>query len=169
MTTQDEHLMTWLRDAYAMEQQQAIESTEKQLDRMENYPQLRAWVEDHVNKSRRQADRLHDCITRRGGDTSTFKELAAKVMGNIQAITGFFASDEVVKTAIADYAFKHYEIGCYRSLSAAAEAAHDLETKRVAEDILQEEQALADRIAQLVPELTRQFVERDARAEPAKN
>ena len=75
----------------------------------------------------------------------------------------------MVKTAIADYAFKHYEIGCYRSLSAAAEAAGDTETKRVAEEILKEEQSLADRIAQLVPELTRQFVERDARAEPAKN
>jgi ferritin-like metal-binding protein YciE len=50
-TTRDENLMAWLRDAYAMEKQQAIESTEKQVDRMQGYPELRAWVEDHLAKS----------------------------------------------------------------------------------------------------------------------
>jgi ferritin-like metal-binding protein YciE len=162
-TTPEEHLMTWLRDAYAMERQQAIESTEKQVDRMKNYPELRAWVEEHLATSERQAQRLKACIERRGGDTSTVKELAAKVMGNIQAVTGFLASDEVVKSAISDYAFKHYEIACYRSLAAAAEAVGDGDTRRVCEESRAEEEALAERVAALVPTLTQQYFSRDAK------
>lgn len=167
-STREENLMAWLRDAYAMEQQQAIESTEKQVDRMQGYPELRAWVEDHLAKSQAQAERLKGCIQRRGGDVSTLKGLAAKLMGNVQAITGMVADDEVVKTAVSDYAFKHYEIGCYRSLSAAAEMAGDPETKRVCDEILEEEKDLADRIALLVPRLTEQYVGREAAGQDAK-
>lgn len=159
--------MTWLRDAYAMERQQAIESTEKQISRMQNYPELRSWVEEHVAASERQAERLKECIHRHGGDTSTLKGLAAKVMGNVQAVTGFFADDEVVKTAIADYAFKHYEIGCYTSLKTAADACGDTTTIQVCDEIMGEEQSLADRISGLVPSLTRRFVERAAVGERA--
>ncbi len=161
-TSPQENLMTWLRDAYAMERHQAIESTEKQVDRMKNYPELRAWVEEHLAKSERQAERLKACIQRRGGDISTIKDLAAKVMGNVQAITGFLAGDEVVKTAVADYAFKHYEIGCYRSLAAAADVAGDAETRQVCDENRGEEEALAERIAALVPTLTQQYFDREA-------
>jgi ferritin-like metal-binding protein YciE len=161
-TSPQETLMQWLRDAYAMERQQAIESTEKQVDRMKNYPELRAWVQDHLAKSERQAERVKACIQRRGSDTSTVKELAAKVMGNVQAITGMLTSDEVVKSAVADYAFKHYEIGCYRSLAAAAEAVGDTETRQVCDEIRAEEEALADRIGGLVPVLTQQYLDRGA-------
>ena len=159
-TSPQETLMQWLRDAYAMERHQAIESTERQVDRMKNYPELRAWVQDHLAKSERQAERVKACIQRRGGDISTIKDLAAKLMGNVQAITGMLTSDEVVKSAVADYAFKHYEIGCYRSLAAAAEAVDDAETRQVCDEIRAEEEALADRIAGLVPLLTQQYFDR---------
>ena len=89
-------------------------------------------------------------------------------MGSVQAVTGYFADDEVVKTAIADYAFKHYEIGCYRSLSAAADEANDFQTKQVYEDILREEQELADRTGELVPQLTHRYVSLDASGQEAK-
>lgn len=161
-TSPQDTLMHWLRDAYAMERQQAIESTEKQVDRMKNYPELRAWVQDHLAKSEHQAERVKACIQRRGGDTSTIKELAANVMGNLQAITGMLTSDEVVKSAVSDYAFKHYEIGCYRSLAAAADAVGDIETRRVCDENRAEEEALADRIAALVPSLTQQYFDREA-------
>ncbi len=160
-TNPQETLMQWLRDAYAMERQQSIESTEKQVDRMKNYPELRAWVQDHLAKSERQAERIKSCIQRRGGDTSTVKELAAKVMGNVQAITGMLTSDEVVKSAVSDYAYKHYEIGCYRSLAAAADAVGDNETRAVCDEIRTEEEALAERIAALVPTLTQRYFERE--------
>ena len=160
-TSPQETLMQWLRDAYAMERHQAIESTERQVDRMKNYPELRAWVQDHLAKSERQAERVKACIQRRGGDISTIKDLAAKLMGNVQAITGMLTSDEVVKSAVADYAFKHYEIGCYRSLAAAAKAVDDAETRQVCDEIRAEEEALADRIAGLVPLLTQQYFDRE--------
>jgi ferritin-like metal-binding protein YciE len=163
----EQNLMSWLRDAYAMERQQSIESTEKQVRRMEGYPELRAWVEDHLAASERQAERLKECIHRHGGDVSSLKGIAAKLMGNVQAITGMLAADEVVKTAIADYAYKHYEIACYRSLAIAAEMAGDAETRRICEESLREEQRLADRVAELVPQLTSQYVGREAHGQQA--
>jgi ferritin-like metal-binding protein YciE len=160
-TTAKENLMTWLRNAYAMEREQAIESTEKQVSRLKDYPELRAWVEDHLNASARQAEHLKSCIVRHGEDVSTMKGLAAKLMGNVQAFTGFLADDEAVKTVVADYAFKHYEIGNYRALVAAAEAAGDAETARVCDEIRKEEESLAERVAALVSVVTRQYVQRD--------
>ena len=54
MTVSRENLTTWLRDAYAMENQ-AIEILKKQVSRLEHYPELRAKVSSHLDESHRQA------------------------------------------------------------------------------------------------------------------
>src|SRR5512134_976012 len=145
MTTAAETLMQGLRNAHAMEKQ-AIESTENQIDRLKNYPQMQAWVRDHVEASKRQRERVRQCLERRGGDASRLKDMALSIMGNIQEMTGAMASDEVIKNAITDYGFKHYEVAAYISLGAAAQAVGDQETKRVADEIAREEEGLANRL-----------------------
>lgn len=167
MASPKEHLMSWLRDAHAMEKQ-AIASTENQLKRLENYPELRAWVQDHVDSAHRQRDTIRRCIERNGGDVSTIKDAVMSVTGKFQEMTGMVMADEVLKNAIGDYAFKYYEIASYTSLGSAADAAGDAETRRVADDNRAEEEALAERLAQLIPELTREYLSRDAASEPAK-
>jgi ferritin-like metal-binding protein YciE len=162
-----EHLMHWLRDAHAMEKQ-AIESVESQQKRLENYPELRNWARDHVQSAQQHRDLIRQCIERRGGSTSSLKDVAMTVMGNIQHLTGTLAADEVVKNAIADYAFKHYQIACYKSLIAASEEAGDAETKRVCEGILSTQQQLADRLLPYVPQVTREYMRRDAAEVAAK-
>lgn len=161
-----EHLMSWLRDAHAMEKQ-SIESTENQLTRLEHYPELRSWVQDHVEASKRHRERVRECIERNGGSTSTLKDVAMTVMGNIQAFTGLLAADEVLKNVIADYAFKHYQIACYTSLNAGAKEAGDEQTAVVCEQILEEDRRLAERILPLVSGLTRRYAQREAVGAPA--
>ncbi len=167
MPTHEEHLMTWLRDAHAMEKQ-AIESIENQIDRLENYPQMQSWARDHVAASQRQRDMIRQCIERRGGDMSSLKDAAMTIMGKIQEVTSFFTSDEVLKNAITDHGFKHYEIASYTSLRSAAEAVADSETARVCDTILQQEQELAARLLSLLPQLTRDYMEREAAGAAAK-
>jgi ferritin-like metal-binding protein YciE len=167
MATPGEHLMHWLRDAHAMEKQ-AIESVENQIDRLQNYPELRNWAQEHVQKARQHRELIRQCIERRGGSTSTIKDVAMAVVGKFQELTGALMADEVLKNAIGDYSFKNYQIACYKSLIAAAEEANDQETKRVCEGILSTDQQMSDRLLPYIPQVTREYMRRDAAEVPSK-
>jgi ferritin-like metal-binding protein YciE len=155
-----EHFVSWLRDARAMESQ-AIEMLEKQLTRLDQYPQLKARVQQHLDETRGQADMLDRCLERHGTSRSTMKELVSKFAGTIQAIMPTMSSDEVVKGGVASYAFEHFEIGNYRALIAAAEQVGDIETRGVLERILGQEEAMAGWLAEHLPETTREYLRRD--------
>lgn len=155
-----EHLVAWLRDAHAMEEQ-AIEILEKQANRLESYPDMQRRIRQHIDETKRQAERVNECINRIGDGTSTAKDLTGKLMGNISAMTNAMASDEVVKNAIADLAFENFEIASYTSLIAAAEAAGDEQTAQVCREILQEEEEMAAWVKENLPQVTRTYMERD--------
>jgi ferritin-like metal-binding protein YciE len=167
MAKHGEHLLHWLRDAHAMEKQ-AIESVENQIDRLRNYPELRNWAQEHVQKAQQHRELIRQCIERRGGSPSTIKNVAMTVFGKIQELSGTLMADEVLKNVIADYAFKNYQIACYKSLIAAAEEADDQETKRVCEGILSIDQQMADRLLPYIPQVTREYMRRDAAELSAK-
>lgn len=76
-------------------------------------------------------------------------------------MSGLFVSDEVVKASLASYAFEHMEIASYRALIAAASVCGDMETKRICEEILPQEQAMADWLAERLPGTVQKFLMRD--------
>ena len=115
MAVSRENLTSCLRDAYAMENQ-AIEILEKQANRLEHYPELRAKVRSHLEETHRHAERVERCLHQLGTDTSAVKTALGKMVGTGQQLSGLFASDEVLKSGIADYAFEHYEIASYGTL-----------------------------------------------------
>jgi ferritin-like metal-binding protein YciE len=162
-----EHLVAWLRDAHAMEHQ-AIEVLEKQASRLEHYPELRAKIEEHLRQTHRQAELVEGCLHRLGTDTSGLKSAAGKLMGSAQQLSGLFASDEVVKSAIADHAFERYEIASYRALITTAEEAGEPEIARTCEQILHQEEVMAAWLADHLPEVARLYVQREAAGEAAK-
>jgi ferritin-like metal-binding protein YciE len=161
MATPQDTLLDWLRDAHAMEQQ-AGQMLTGMARRIENYPQLKTQIERHIEETRNHANLVQQCIDRSGSSTSTVKDIIGKVTGLGQALSGLFVSDEIVKGALAGYSFEHIEIASYEILIAAANEAGDMETKRICEGILQEEKAMASWLAQHLPELTREFLRRDA-------
>ena len=167
MAVSRENLAAWLRDAYAMENQ-AIEILEKQVSRLEDYPELRAKVRSHLEESHRQAERVERCLHQLGTDTSGLKTALGKMVGTAQQLSGLFASDEVLKSGIADYAFEHYEIASYKMLIATAAEAGEHEVGRVLEENLREEEAMAAWLAQHLPEVTRQYLHREAAGQTAK-
>ena len=160
-------LMSWLRDAHAMELQ-AIQILENQARRIENYPDLRSRILEHLEETRAQAEMLERCIERHGTTSSPLKDSAAAFIGTMQALGGAFMGDEVVKGAIASYTFEHLEIAAYRSLIGAAEELGDAETARVCSDILRQEEAMAGWLERHLPEVTRQYLRRQGAGEPAK-
>jgi ferritin-like metal-binding protein YciE len=167
MAVSRENLTSWLRDAYAMENQ-AIEVLEKQASRLEHYPELRARVRSHLEESHRQAERVERCLHQLGTDTSGLKTTVGKMVGTAQQLSGLFASDEVLKSGIADYAFEHYEIASYKMLISTATEAGEHEVRRILEENLREEEAMAAWLAQHLPEVTRQYLHREAAGQTAK-
>src|SRR5690554_763077 len=160
MNDATEHLLDWLRDAHAMEKQAETMLTAT-AERLENYPELRAKLQAHCEETRQQANLLRQCLERMGEDTSTMKDIMGKTMATAQGFSSVFAPDEVVKAAMASYTFEHMEIASYRCLIAAAELAGDMETKRVCEQILPQEEAMAKWLLEHLAPVTQQFLARD--------
>ncbi|MGQ3357016.1 MAG: ferritin-like domain-containing protein, partial [Phreatobacter sp.] len=115
--TDDDRLDQWLRDAHAMEQQ-AVKMLDGMAGRIENYPELKARIARHAEETRLQAATLEDCLKRRGTDVSTLKDVAGKVMGMGQGLSGLVVGDEIIKGSMAGYTFEHMEIAAYRVLVA---------------------------------------------------
>lgn len=160
----EKHYMDWLRDAHAMEEQ-AESMLESMASRLENYPDLKQRVEQHIVETREQGRLVQQCIERRGGDTSALKVAAGKTMAAAQAFSGMLAGDEVVKGAMFSYAFEHMEVAAYRNLIEAAKVVGDMQTQQVCERILGEELAMAEWLEQNMAAVTRQYLLRSDYAE----
>ena len=100
--------------------------------------------------------------------TSALKETVTKLAGNVQALVGTFFADEMLKNAIAAYAFEHFEIGNYRALITTAEQAGETRAIAVLQQNLREEEEMARWLEQHLPEITRQYLQLDAAGQGGK-
>ena len=114
--------LTGLRNQHAVENQ-AIELLERQVGRLENYPEMEARMRRHIEESRAQARRLEDLLSQHDTSHSTVKDTVMSMVGNVAALGHATASDEVVKNTFANFAFEHYEIASYKSLLTLADLA----------------------------------------------
>lgn len=160
-TTATENLIDWLRDAHGMEQQ-AEAMLEAQASRLEHYPVLRERIVEHIEETKWQRAQLEACLSRLGSSPSLIKDMGGKMMAFGQAVGGVFASDEVIKGAMAGYIFENMEIASYTVLIAAAGVAGDEQTKAVCEAILKQEVAMANWLLEHLPSTTSAFLVRDA-------
>jgi ferritin-like metal-binding protein YciE len=161
MTDANKTVDQWLRDAHAMEEQ-AEQMLTAQAGRIENYPALKARIEQHIGETRSQRARLEACLDARGASTSGMKDFAGRATAMMQGIGGMFAGDEVVKGAMAGYTFEHMEIASYRALAAAARAVGDETTARVCEDICEEEEEMAAWLADNLGPVAETYLQREA-------
>ncbi len=149
---------TGLRNMHALEMN-AIELTQRQLERLESYPEMAAQLRQHNVESEAQAQRLTTILERHGTSTSTAKNAVSSVMGNVAAALHAPAADEVLKNTFANFAFEHQEIAGYTSLITMAEKLGDAASVPLLRQSLSEEQRMADWIgAQIVP-TTQRFME----------
>lgn len=155
--TATEQLVTWLNSAHSMEI-----SLAKVLDNhasdAKDHPEIRQRIEQHRDETQRHARRVEDCLALLGEKPSTTKSLIGNITGMVQgASTGMFR-DEIVKNFLSDYGAEHFEIACYRSLVAAAEDLGKPEIVVICEEILMEEEAMAEWIETKIPEVTRMML-----------
>jgi ferritin-like metal-binding protein YciE len=160
MASAEERFMEWLRDAHAMEEQseQMLESTS---NRLENYPELRVRFETHRAVSQRHADRVRQCIERRGGSPSAIKDTAGKLMAFAQGVSGRFVGDEVVKAVLATSTFEQMKITSYEILNSAAKVVGDGEAQRVCEESMRDEEEMALWLEENIEPLTQTYLRRE--------
>jgi ferritin-like metal-binding protein YciE len=97
-----------LRNAHAMETQ-AREMMERQSERLGDYPEVKARVQQHLRETETQIRRLDECLSACGETASTLKDAAQSVLGNIAALAHTVMPDEILKDTFANNAFEHFE------------------------------------------------------------
>jgi len=140
-----EQLGKYLGDAHAIEEQ-AIQLLER-APKISGDSALAAVYSDHLGESREHARLVEARMNALGDDPSTLKDAALR-LGALNW-GAFFQGhpDTPGKLAAFTYAFEHLEIGGYEQLKRVARRAGDDETVTVADRILGEERAAAERIA----------------------
>lgn len=157
---------TGLRNQHAVENQ-AIKLLERQLGRLENYPEMSDRMRRHIEESKGQARRIEELLSSLGTSESSIKDTALSFVGNMLALGHAPAADEVIKNTLANFAFEHYEIASYRSLLTLAEPSRQQRAIPLLQESLREEEAMAEWIADHIAPTTLRFVQRSAADEQA--
>ena len=161
--TAREIFVVGLRNAHTMETQ-ARELMERQSERLDEYPEVKAKVTAHLQETNEQLKRLEQCLDVLGETTSTLKDTAQSVMANVMAMTHGMAGDEILKNTFANNAFENFEIAAYKSLLALCGPAGAENARPVLEASLREEEQMAKWIAANVEKVTLDYLNREVRA-----
>jgi ferritin-like metal-binding protein YciE len=156
-----------LKNAHAMETQ-ALSIMRPQVKRIENYPEVKARLEQHIEETEGQIARLEAVLERFGHDKSMLRDTALSLAGTMAALTHSTAPDEILKNSFANYAFENYEIAAYESLITLAQAAGASEAVASLERNLEEERAMADWLSQNLAAVTHRYVGLAEAGETAK-
>lgn len=152
-----DRLISWLQDAHAMEEG-IVEVLERQEGHAKDWPDLREKIQDHLKVTRSQAERLEECLDRLESGTSSIKSGASNMIGALQGMSTSVADDTVIKDALQMYATEHFEIACYLSLITTAQEAQEDEIVEVLDEILREEEEMAEWVGEHLEDLTTQFL-----------
>ncbi len=161
-TTAKDIFVAGLRNAHAMESQ-AQEMMERQAERLDDFPDVKEKVQVHLEETKDQIERLDECLRSFGESSSSFKDTAQSVMGNMAAMAHSVADDEILKNTFANSAFEHYEIAAYKSLLAMCSPAGADSCRALLEANLREEERMADWVDQNVENVTNMYLSKEIR------
>jgi ferritin-like metal-binding protein YciE len=158
--------VTGLVNAHAVENQ-ALQLMQRQVERLENYPEMAQRLRTHIDETRRQEARLEEILQSLGTSHSSFKDVGLSIMGNLAAMGHAATQDEVIKNSLANFAFENYEVATYRSLLTMAEVAGDPSGPRLLQESLKEEMDMAKWIEDHLDATTRRYMQLEAKGQKA--
>jgi len=153
--------VTGLVNARALETQ-AIELLSRQVERLENYPEMEAALRQHIKESEQQRERLDEILGSMGTSNSSIKDFVTGMMGNMAALAHAPMQDEVLKNHMANYAFEHFEIASYKSLLVLADMVGDTTSPTALTQSLREEERMAQWVEDNLEPTVRTFAMRAA-------
>jgi ferritin-like metal-binding protein YciE len=149
--------LTGLRNQHAVEAQ-AVETIERELGRMEPYPELHARMREEIRRSQTQQARLEALLSGHGTSPSTTKEAVTSVVGKVAGMVHLPASDEVIKDLLAAIGYKAYEVGSYKALITLAKAAGATGDVAALEQSMKEEMEMAEWQMDHLPGIVEAFI-----------
>ena len=156
-----------IQSAHALEKQ-ATQLINRQLERIESYPEVAAILRQHGAETDAQIQRLDGILQELGSSPSAIKDLATEMSGNMAALMHSVMSDEVMKNHFANVAFEAFEQATYRSLIAMAQATGFQHHVAIYEQTLREEEKTFSTLLSMTDQLTVKFMQLSLSGEQAK-
>jgi ferritin-like metal-binding protein YciE len=142
----DEQLNKYLSDAHSIEEQALVQM--RAAPDIAGEPSLREAFAQHLKETQRHERLVRERLEARGGTPSRFKKLVMTVGGEGFVLFARSQPDTPGKLTAHAYSYEALEQGSYEMLGRVAERAGDEETVRMARDILADEYAMGDRLAE---------------------
>jgi ferritin-like metal-binding protein YciE len=143
-----EQIVKYLTDVHSVEENAASQlRTGADAVRDE---QLALVLREHLTETEEHERLVRERLEALDASPSTLKDVAQKGVAAMGGALSGAAPDTTGKVAIQAFATEHLEIASYRSLRAAAQRAGDSETVAMAERILVQEQAAAQKLDALL-------------------
>ncbi len=158
--------VTALKNTHALEMQ-ALQIMERQVERLQNYPEMEAALRRHIDETHGQRTRLEEALHSLAESPSALKEGFLGFVGNMMALGHAPAQDEILKNAYANHAFENFEIAAYTSLIAIGEAAGQQGHGAAFQQSLKEEEGMAAKVRELVRPTTLRYIELTTAGEKA--
>ncbi|HEV2771015.1 MAG TPA: DUF892 family protein [Solirubrobacteraceae bacterium] len=149
--TLQEQLVKYLTDVHSTEQN-ALEQLRTGAESVED-PQLASVLREHLAETEEQERLVRERLEAYAASPSKVKDLAQKGGAMATGALAKSAPDTTGKIAIQAYAFEHLEIASYRMLRTVAQRAGDQETVLMAERILDQERAAAEKLDGLIEQV----------------
>ena len=145
MTTVEELLVKHIDEAHAMEQG-VLRMLDAMIETTDDAAILQE-LEHHRIETEGHAQRMKDRLRAHGASPSTVRQLGGIVGALAKLPLDLVRGEKAGRNARDGYATEHMEIASYQLLKRVAERAGDTETARACDEIIVQEQAMADTIA----------------------
>ncbi|SDA11124.1 Ferritin-like metal-binding protein YciE [Methylobacterium sp. UNC378MF] len=149
--------VTALKNTHAVEMQ-ALQIMERQVERLERYPEMEQALRRHIEETHGQRQRLEEALQSLGDSPSALKEGFLGFVGNMMALGHTPAQDEILKNTYANHAFENFEIAAYESLLTIGDAVGQQGHRTDFEQSLKEEQAMAEAVRKLIRPTTERYL-----------
>jgi ferritin-like metal-binding protein YciE len=139
-----------------------------QIERVENYPQLKAKLDVHLREKDAQLARLESLLASYGEAPSAVKDATMSVAASVTAIASAAAADEVVKNGFATLAQAKYEAAAFETLIVFAQAAGETAALKPLQQCLSESRGLASFVEENLRGTAVRFLQLRAEGRQAK-
>jgi ferritin-like metal-binding protein YciE len=152
-----DEIIDWLRDAYAMER--GLEVSLKRMSESDQHcAEWREAAAEHLTDTRRHVVKVEGLLKSLGSKAPTLKTGTAIVTEPLKGVDTSMTRDERIKDLLTSYAMEHFEIVCYRALISAAETAGLPEVAEVCQEIIVDEERMAEAIYEHLPDAVQEHL-----------
>jgi ferritin-like metal-binding protein YciE len=154
----ERQFVDWLKDAYCMEINYA-KLLQSHLGQAGDYPRLHRLIEEHLRATTSHAHEVSRCLERLNWKVKDLSCDPSSRNAPFEQSTPEGKQDAVINNIMVELATEHFEIARYIELITAATNLGETTMVQVCEAILEDEEAMAEKLIVELPEITATYLE----------